>query len=496
MERVLSALTVVSIVAALLFAPMAFGAVEPWAYSVLAVLAYTALAAAVATAIVTGRARRLVNPVLLPATLALLLVGMQFIKWPVGILEAVSPRTVEIYQEAAAPVGAEGAAAALSPSLYRHATRDALIRLSAYVALFLATCAYVRSRRQITELAAAIVAVGFLISLFGIVQNISGTRKLYWWREMTYGGALFGPFVSRNQFAAYAGVCLFVGLGLLLARGARAAGSVRRWQEELRGFLTGRAHQDFLTVYALAVIGAAVFWSLSRGGILSLLLSFAGVLVALKVTGFVRSKLLYVGAVFIVILGWVTYLGWAPVVKRLSTLEQVARDPLGSWRWTMCVDAAHMGSELPVLGTGAGTFLSVYPFYRTLPTHSVTVSPHNEYVHVFAETGFTGVAILLLAMALLYGRVIRGLVRRKNPYMLGFLAGGMGALLMVTFHSMVDFPMRSPAIAATVAVAAALLYRAAAIESNGEMKSPARRTDPPDHAEGGAAPELVDVATG
>ena len=153
---------------------------------------------------------------------------------------------------------------------------------------------------------------------------------------MTYGGALFGPFVSRNQFASYAGVCLFVGLGLLVARGARAAGSVTRWQKDMRRALTGHAHQSFLMVYALAVIGAAVIWSLSRGGILALLLSFAGVLVALKAAGFVRSRLLYVGAVAIAILGWVTYLGWEPVVKRLSTLESVARDPLGSWRWMMC----------------------------------------------------------------------------------------------------------------------------------------------------------------
>jgi len=602
MERFLSALTAISIIAALVFALLAFGGVEPWAYSVVAVLAYTALAAAVAMAIVTRRARALITPMLVPAALALLLIGAQLIEWPVGLLEAVSPRTVEIHRDAASPAEAGQAASALSPSLYPHATRDALIRLSAYIALFVATCAYVRSRKHIAGLASAIIAIGFAISLFGIVQNISGTRKLYWWREMTYGGALFGPFVSRNQFATYAGVCLFVGLGLLVARGARAAGSVRRRQKGLRralrasdrmtrgrdgvdwaagqgawatahkeseptppkqlrlrrpdapslrdtgmqpktprptglrlgpasaasGRLTvpdpgtssspflasirpeaqrgsrgilsealsGHAHQSFLMVYALAVIGAAAIWSLSRGGILSLLLSFAGVLVALRATGFVRSRLLYVGAVAIAILGWVTYLGWEPVLSRLSTLERVARDPLGNWRWMMCSDAVRMGLKFPITGTGAGTFLSAYPLFRTLPTHSVTVSPHNEYVHVFAESGFTGLAVLLLAMALLYGRVIGGLARRKNSYMLGFLTGGIGALLMVSFHSMVDFPMRSPAIAATVAVTAALLYRAAAIKSDGKAKSLAHAKPPPAEDRRSTALEPAEALTG
>ena len=46
LPKALSALTGGAILAALVFAPLAFGAVEPWAYSILTVLAYAALAAA------------------------------------------------------------------------------------------------------------------------------------------------------------------------------------------------------------------------------------------------------------------------------------------------------------------------------------------------------------------------------------------------------------------------------------------------------------------
>jgi len=132
----------------------------------------------------------------------------------------------------------------------------------------------------------------------------------------------------------------------------------------------------------------------------------------------------------------------------------------------MYLDAGRMGLSFPLLGTGAGTFLSAYPFYRSLPTNAVTVSPHNEYLHVFAETGLAGLGICLVAMAMLYRSVRRGLVNRRSPFARGFLAGGVGALLMVALHSLVDFPMRSPAIAATVAVAAALMYRAGSVESS------------------------------
>jgi len=463
MEKHLSTATAACIIAALVFAPFAFGAIEPWAYPLLAVLAYTALAAAVVRAAMLGELCRLVSPMLILGVLALLLVWVQYVKWPVALLRYVSPRAVEIHQAAHSATGAEPPGA-VSPSLYPHETRGALIRLSAYVALFVATCAYVRSRKHVTRLAATIVAVGFAVSLFGIVQNLSGTRKIYWWRELYYGGALFGPFFSRNQFATYAGVCLFVGLGLLLARAAQSGGSLRRWREGLQHIMSGRLHQNFLIAFATAVMGAAIFWSLSRGGILSLILSFAGVLVALRVAGFLRGRAAYVAAVAVVMLGWVTYLGWQPVVGRLSTLGDVARDPTANDRWIMCTDAWRIGLAFPVLGTGSGTFLSVYPLYRSLHTPNTTWSPHNEYFGVFAQAGIGGIALALLAMVLLYRRIARGLARRRHPYVGGFLAGGVGALLMVTLHSLVDFPMLSPAVASTTAVASGMLYRTAIIE--------------------------------
>ena len=471
MGRVLSVLTATGIVSALIFAPLAFGAVEPWAYSVLAVLSCTALAAAAAAALVAGKVRHMAAIMLLPAAAALVLVGLQYARWPVGLVRLASPRAVHIYQDAAPPGAGQALHATLSPSLYRQGTRDALIRLSSYVALFAAACTYARSRKQMARLAAVIVAVGFIVSLLGILQSLSGTHRLYWWRELTHGGAPFGPFVSRNQFAAYAGICLFVGLGLLLARLARPARGGAGSRLDPPGTVRKCAHQNLLLGFAASVTGAAVIWSLSRGGILALLLSLAGVLAALKATGLVRSRLLHVGAVAVVAMGLITYLGWEPVLRRFATLENVARDPLGDWRWMMLRDATRIGLDFPILGTGAGTFMSVYPLYRTLPTNALAGSPHNEYVHVFAETGFTGLAILAAAMVLFYRRIIAALSSSKDPFVLGLIAGGIGAPLVVSFHSLVDFPMRSPAIAATLAVAAALLYQAAGMDSAGHVRT-------------------------
>ncbi len=469
MDRYLSAATSLCLGAALVFAPLAFGAAEPWAYAVLAVIAYAALATAIVRCALAGRLRSLLTPILIPLVLALVLVCVQYVRWPVGLLESVSPRAAAAHRDAAAAVSGSGAHAAVrtaSPSVYRHGTRGALILLSTYVALFVAACDYVRSREKASRLAAVILGIGFCVSLFGIAQSLSGTRKIYWLRELSHGGALFGPFVSRNQFATYAGVCFFMGLALLMGRGARAAGSLRNWREGISRAYSRRAHQNFLAAFATALIGAAVFWSLSRAGIVSMMLALAGVVTVMALaSGGGRRRPLYAAAIVMTMLGWVTYLGWEPIMSRFDRLQDAARDPMATWRWIMCGDSLRMGLDFPLLGTGAGTFVSAYPVYRTLPTRALSVSPHDEYFHVFAEAGFPGVILLLCVMGIFYVAVARALKARRNPYVRGFLAGGLGAPVLVTLHSIVDFPMRSPAVAATVSVAVAVLWQMARMPS-------------------------------
>ncbi len=462
MSGMLQRLSVVCVIAALVFAPFAFGAVQPWAYGILAALAYTAAAAALVSVVLSGAEHRLRMGILIPLLLGVGLVFLQYVQWPLGLLEHISPSTVGFCRIDAEATGAS-LPSWLAPSLCRHATHEALICLSAYVALFIAVNLYIRVEKQISRLALAIICTGFGVSLLGVLQRLSGTDKLYWVRQPKYGGAIFGPFVSRNQFATYAGICLFTGLGLFLARSARAHRHSARWPEEfVDRHGSHRFHQNLLIIFATALMGAAIMWSLSRGGILALLIALGGVILAMRAAGLGRNRMFYVAGAILAMIVLVSCLGWAPLEKRFSTtVERGALDPSRTARIGLAIDGVHMGLASPVIGSGAGSFMSVYPFYRTLPTEAITQSPHNEYIGVFAETGFCGVAILTVVLAMFYAGVIRALFRRKSAYAVGFLAGGIGAGVMVTVHSVVDFPMRSPAVAATATVVAAMLYRLA-----------------------------------
>ena len=227
--RISATFTGICIAAALVFAPLAFGASEPWAFSLLAVLGYTALGAAVARAVLEGDARAFAAPILVPMALGLCLVLVQRARWPSGVMALVTPRTVVAYADASASVGGS-LPESIPASLYPHGTSLALVRLSSYIALFAATFSYVRGLKEITFLGVAILSVGFFAAVVGILQSTSGADRIYWVRRPPHGG-FFGPFAGRNQYAAYAALCTFVGVGLLLSGASRWIGTGGTWAE-------------------------------------------------------------------------------------------------------------------------------------------------------------------------------------------------------------------------------------------------------------------------
>src|SRR5271155_4467668 len=91
---------------------------------------------------------------------------------------------------------------------------------------------------------------GFVVCPFGILQPLTFNGKIYWFREMRYGGIPFGPYVNRNHFAAFVELVFPVALVPLVL------GKVRKERWVVVG------------IFGLLPIGA-LFLSASRGGAVS-----------------------------------------------------------------------------------------------------------------------------------------------------------------------------------------------------------------------------------
>ena len=254
-----------------------------------------------------------------------------------------------------------------SASVYN--TRVELQLLIAYLIVIYLMSQVFRSGNDYRELVWFLMNLGFVVSIFGILQHLTSNGKLYWVRGMHESSYLFGPYVNRNHFAG------FVELVVPFALVPLALGMVRRQRMMLVG------------LFSLVPI-VALFLSASRGGIISFTVEMAilGGLLAIRKTG--AKFMLAGGLVVLLSVLAVTWIGVGPVLQRFASYKSL--DVTEGKRAAMRHDAWQIFLDHPVLGTGLGTLQMVFPAYETLYDGRVVNHAHNDYVELLAETGISG----------------------------------------------------------------------------------------------------------
>ena len=295
--------------------------------------------------------------------------------------------------------------------------------VSMAILVFLSAQAF-RTAREWRQFAWFIMILGFAISGLGILQHLTFNGKLYWFREMRYGGIPFGPFVNRNHFAGFAELVLPMSLVPLLM------GRVRR--------------ERMILVGILAIIPvSALLLSASRGGIVSLgaELAFVVLIVVLQKAG---GRHLFVGGmVLLAAFATVAWLGVNEVLARFSTLQTLevtqskrAAMRLGTWR--IFVDH-------PVVGTGLGTLQQVYPPYETLFDGKIVNHAHNDFLETLAETGIVGGVCCAWFLGVVFVGALRFWQREGNSFANALRLCGWAACCGLLVHSLVDFNLHIPA---------------------------------------------------
>ena len=128
-------------------------------------------------------------------------------------------------------------------------------------------------------------------------------------------------------------------------------------------------------------------------------------------------------------------------------------------------------------GTGLGSFRDVYFLYENPATITTTyvVHAHNDYAELALELGLAGIAVLVLFL-IWWGAAVRRIWQTAETGSFARAASIASAAILA--HSLVDFPLRTAAIASLFAVCLALLAdrRAPPPAEPGELR-PTRHLD-------------------
>ena len=265
---------------------------------------------------------------------------------------------------------------------------------------------------------------GFLVSIFGILQHLTFNGKLYWFREMRYGGIPFGPYANRNHFAGFAELILPLALVPLVL------GKVRR------------ERWPVVALFAVLPIGA-LFLSASRGGIVSFAVQL-GVLALVMIRRRTMGKqLLSAGAVLLIAVLMVSWLGVGQILQRFSSMQSL--DTTEGKRASMRRDTWRIFLDHPLTGTGLGTLQIVFPSYESLYDGKIVNHTHNDYLEALAETGLAGGLCCAWFVAVLVAESLKRLRQLNNSFAGALQLSGLIACSGFLVHALVDFNLHIPA---------------------------------------------------
>jgi tetratricopeptide (TPR) repeat protein len=385
-------------------------------------------------------------------------VALQLVPLPPGLLRLLSPNAAALFDETLRPLGRWPAARPLTLAVGETAL---LLVVAVGVAAAAAAAAFLGEKRdRVDTLLKAITATGLVAVLFGMGAALFGF------------GPLLGPtatFVNPNHLAGFLQLAAWPAFGFAL----RAR---------------GRERMGWLAVFALTAVG--IFLSLSRGGITAFFVSAglssvlavlhghtpltvsmfgrerrerspsltpspgmeAGLLGMRGLEGgwksLARSLALPVGvAAALAIAAW---LALDPILSELKTLSGAGEEvKLALWP-----DGLRLIRQFPVTGIGRGAFATVYPALKTEPLQTTFTHLENTWLQLPVDLGLLpGLALLVL-----FGWAWLAAARQRDLSrpMIGALAGAAG----VAAHNLVDFSFELSGVAIPFAIVLGLASRA------------------------------------
>ncbi|MET0180503.1 MAG: O-antigen ligase family protein [Novosphingobium sp.] len=365
------------------------------------------------------------------AVAVLALPALQLVPLPPGLWQDLPGRTMEAAALALVDAGGRWMPLAVSPPR----TLAALLALVVPLVLLVLTA---RSDRPLrTGLIAAVAGLAVLSALVGIVQLAGPALEFYAERNVGY---LTGFQANRNAQADV----LLIGIVALAA---------------LAGGRVGRDSRSVATLAGIALLAVAILFTGSRAGIALLVPTLTGVTWWLGSDRLRRVRPASLAALSAVVAAGAGALLLAlrdnPVAGRIAARFGEGGGPRPEL-WSDTLFAA--GLHWP-WGSGLGSFVPVFVAAERLemvdPSHPNRA--HNDYLEFALEAGAPGM-ILLAGLAALLAWCLRGRWRAAaagSERAEVVFAGS--TLLILAAHSIVDYPLRSMALAALLGVASGIV---------------------------------------
>ena len=288
--------------------------------------------------------------------------------------------------------------------------------------------------------------------ILGIMQMFGGPSSSLYFFSFTNNYSPVGFFSNRNHLAAllYCSLPLAIAFALALSSG----GGWRR--KHCSGLADYFAPLGLIIAILLLVLGAALTTSFAGVSlaIVAIIVTFLNLLFRNK--GRIRAeRFRLLAAILVVAVSVGVFYALDKFLAR-STVNslQDARAIANQLTWQAAV-------HFFPFGTGMGTFQPVYKLFETVQTVAPTTMnrAHNEYFEWLLEAGALAVIMFLLVLIWLGAAVVRAWTHAhpgQSQTDQNLMLASVNVPFLLFVHSLVDYPLRTAAIAALAAFCCAM----------------------------------------
>ena len=423
----------------LIFAPLSFGAREEWSFLIVS----TCTLSGFLLLLLELRKKKEIAyqiPGILPLALFLLWTAIQLVPFPVFFVKIISPSTVRLYQET---IGIAEPVQWISLSINNRSTLLEFFRYATYVIFYILTVQLFTRKEYLKKTVKYVVLLSAAIATLAILQYFLSADKIYGFRSVPENATPFGPYVYHNHYAGFMEMVFPLSLALFLYyRPVVMYGSFR--QRVFEFFDNPKTNMHFLFGLSTIIIGASIFLSYSRGGIISLCISLCFLAIMLFFRNTRRENFVLFPMSMILILFSVGWFGWDFIFDRFEKIRN-AEGLIHDARLVIWGDSMNIIKDFFLSGTGLGTFIDIYPGYRSVPGNLIFNHAHNDYLELLTNGGLICAGLMLWFMSSIFHTTIKVFRIRKDSYSILMCLACMTGIISILLHSITDFNLNNGA---------------------------------------------------
>ena len=297
-------------------------------------------------------------------------------------------------------------------TVYRFETWNAVLGWTTNFVLFLLALQILGISEIRRTFLQALLYFSFALSVVSVIQYFTSNGKVFWVFSARYADQSMGPFLNPAHYASFIALLLPLAVYKAVTGHKTAAGHAAMAGAMFASAIAGASRAGSILVTAEI---AVLLWPVIRGEATDS-----------RRPAEVLARIAFFAAVFTAVVGWEVL--W----ERFNAPEPYRL------RQEMVRSSGAMVLERPWMGFGLGTWPTVYPAYALFDIGAVATHAHSDWAEWAAEGG---IPLFVMLLAVFFWSIRHSM---DFPWGVGVVA--------VFLHSLVDFPLAKPSLAAWVFV--------------------------------------------